>query len=271
MTTDLVVIIPSRGRPGDVERMALAFAETGADEVAVVWAIEADDPEADAYEAAVAEWFAFGTVERLAAGNMVRAINLASAAVLDDLDPYAIAVLNDDHVPRTAGWHTQLVNALRTFHPAVGMVYPDDGHQGKKLSTVWAVSSEWVRLLNRMIPARVEHLYADNAMMNLAESAGCVTYLPSVLIEHMHPAAGKAADTAQYREVNSREANRRDRATFTHWRGSQRREGKDWSWLHDETDLTLAEIEPGRGFTPPYVAGSYRFTVPGRPAENERV
>lgn len=223
MGTDLAVIIPSKGRPGDVERMAVAFAETGADEVAVVWAIEADDPAADEYDLAVAEWFAYGTVERLAAGNMVRAINLASAAVLADLDPYAIAVLNDDHVPRTAGWHTILVDALRTFHPTVGMVYPDDGHQGEKLATVWAVSAEWVRLLNRMVPARVEHLYADNAMLDLAQTAGCATYVPRVLIEHMHPAAGKTADTPQYRETNSREAYRRDRATFLHWRSSQRR------------------------------------------------
>lgn len=223
MTTDLVVIIPSRGRPESVERMAVAFAETGADEVAVVWAIEADDPTADEYDAAVAEWFAYGTVERLAAGNMVRAINLASAAVLVDLDPYAIAVLNDDHVPRTPGWHTTLVDGLRTFHPAVGMVYPDDGHQGAKLATVWAVSAEWVRLLNRMVPARVEHLYADNAMLDLATAAGCVTYMPAVLIEHMHPAAGKTPDTAQYRETNSREAYRRDRATFLFWRDSGRR------------------------------------------------
>lgn len=59
----------------------------------------------------------------------------------------------------------------------------------------------------------------------------------------------------------------------------QRREGKDWSWLHDETGLVLADIEPGRGFSPAYVPGSYRFTVPGRelasasgssPAEHER-
>lgn len=44
----------------------------------------------------------------------------------------------------------------------------------------------------------------------------------------------------------------------------QRREGRDWSWLYDETGLQLAEIEPGRGFSPAYVPGSYRFTVPGR-------
>lgn len=44
----------------------------------------------------------------------------------------------------------------------------------------------------------------------------------------------------------------------------QRREGRDWTWLYDETYMELAEIEPGRGFTPAYLPGSYRFTPPGR-------
>lgn len=49
----------------------------------------------------------------------------------------------------------------------------------------------------------------------------------------------------------------------------QRREGRDWTWLHDEAGLELREIEPARAFTPPYVAGSYLFTVPGKsPAES---
>lgn len=81
-------------------------------------------------------------------------------------------------------------------------------------------------------------------------------------------------DVAMYHLKNIEPENRVARAeaylaadpTFAH----QRREGKDWSWLHDETDLELAEIEPGRGFSPAYAAGSYRFTVPGRPAERVR-
>lgn len=35
----------------------------------------------------------------------------------------------------------------------------------------------------------------------------------------------------------------------------------DWSWLHDETGLELAEIEPGRGFSPAYTR-PYHFTPP---------
>ena len=223
MSTDLVVIIPSRGRPGDVERTAVAFAETGADEVLVVYAVEADDPTLDEYRATVARWMAYGSVEVGSWGAMTPAINAVSLSVLADLDPFAIAVLNDDHVPRTPGWDRQLVDALRNFHPAVGMVYPDDGHQGKRLSTAWAVTGSWVRALGRMVPARVGHLYTDNAVLELATTVGCVTYLPSVLVEHMHPAAGKSENTEGHQRVNSREQYRADRAIFRGWQTSQRR------------------------------------------------
>jgi len=73
---------------------------------------------------------------------------------------------------------------------------------------------------------------------------------------------------AMYHLKNVEPENRRARAEaylaadprFQH----QRREGKDWEWLYDETGLQLAEIEPGRGFSPAYEPGSYTFTVPGR-------
>lgn len=47
----------------------------------------------------------------------------------------------------------------------------------------------------------------------------------------------------------------------------QRRASQDWSFLYDETGLVLETIPEGRGFSPPYVAGSYVFTAPGYPAE----
>lgn len=40
------------------------------------------------------------------------------------------------------------------------------------------------------------------------------------------------------------------------------RDGRVWSWLHDETGLKLAEIEPDRDFSPPYTR-PYLFTPPG--------
>ena len=40
--------------------------------------------------------------------------------------------------------------------------------------------------------------------------------------------------------------------------------GGDWQHLVDETGLELADIEDGRGFSPPYRLGSYSFEAPGR-------
>lgn len=222
MSTELVVIIPSRGRPESVKRMAVAFAETGALDVATVWSIEDNDPALDDYRREVAEHFPFGSVDAVNAGAMAPAINATALAVLDDLDPEAIAVLNDDHLPRTPEWHTHMLFALRQLGP-VGMVYPDDGLQHERLSTVWAVTAQWVRTLRRMIPCRVGHLYGDNAMLNLAQTISRCVYLGHVLVEHMHPAAGKAETDEGYQRVNSRDQYRADRLVWQAWRNSQRR------------------------------------------------
>lgn len=228
MTTDLAVIIPSRGRPESVERSALAFAETGAEELAVVYAVRSDDPAIGEYRARVAEWWPFGEVVEVGPEMMAPAVNVASRYVVADLDPYAIAVLNDDHLPRTPGWDERMLYALRELDPC-GLVYPDDGLRGSKLATTWAVHASWVRALGRMIPARVEHLYTDDAVQNLATALGRIAYLDDVLIEHMHPLAKdgngqpKAETDAGYQRVNSREQRNADRTRYRVWEGSEKR------------------------------------------------
>ena len=44
-------------------------------------------------------------------------------------------------------------------------------------------------------------------------------------------------------------------------------QGGDWSQLYDETELELADIEEGRGFSPAYRLGSYIFQAPERDGE----
>lgn len=223
MGTDLVVVIASRGRPETVERTAVAFAETGADEVPIVYAVEADDPTLPAYEAAVARWLAYGSIETGLFGGFVAAVDETSRRVLADLDPFAITMLNDDHFPRTPGWHTTIVDALRNFHPALGMVYVEDGYQHNNLPDSWTVTGSWVRTLGRMVPARLGHLYADNAILDLATDVGCATYLPAVEIIHEHPVAGFGEWTDGHKRVNSKAQYAADRAVYRAWVKSRRR------------------------------------------------
>ena len=56
-----------------------------------------------------------------------------------------------------------------------------------------------------MVPPGMIHLYFDNFWLDFGRAMGKITYLPDVIIEHMHPAVGKAVLDAGYQEVNAPE------------------------------------------------------------------
>ncbi len=68
-----------------------------------------------------------------------------------------------------------------------------------------------------MVPAPVDHLYCDNAIKDLGLAMDRLRYLPDVLIEHMHPVAGKAESDEQYDRVNSSSQYRKDRERYQNW------------------------------------------------------
>lgn len=126
--------------------------------------------------------------------------------------------------------------------------------------TAWRVDGEWGRKMPRH---RLFHLHGGQTFAH--KPIHCAA-APMTLRRNR-----VTLDVAMYHLKNIEPENRHSRAeAYTradpHFRW-QRREGKDWSWLYDETGLQLAEIEPGREFSPPYEVGSYRFVVPGTPAE----
>jgi hypothetical protein len=212
---DLAVVVPSRGRPGNARLLAQAFAETCGADSRLVFAVDSDDPALDEYvEAAGA-----GRAELRVCGPwqpMVPKLNQAVVQVVNDGGaPFAVAFMGDDHRPRTPGWDAAILAALRDL--GTGVVYGDDLLQGERLCTAWAMTSDIVRALGRMVPAPVEHMYCDNAVSDLAKAAGCLRYLPDVVIEHMHPLAGKAEWDPGYARVNRAEQYRSDEAAYRRW------------------------------------------------------
>jgi hypothetical protein len=128
--------------------------------------------------------------------------------------------------------------------------------------TAWRTDGEWG---SKMPRHRLFHLHRGQTFRDKPIHCGVAPTstrrnrvdLPVVMyhLKNIEP-ANRVARAEAYLAADPR---------FEHQRREHGRQ--DWSWLHDETGLQLSEIEPGRGFTPPYVAGSYQFTVPGRPAE----
>lgn len=219
----LLVIVPSRGRPESVARVAQAWHETGAyDDAHLVFAIDEDDPRYAEYYGqplpagapqltfvALSEW-----------QPMVGKLNECAVAAAASNPPWAgIAFMGDDHLPRTAGWTGKVLTALTELR--TGIVYSADGIQNERLPTWWAMTPDIISTLGKMVPAPVEHLYSDNAIKELGVRAGCLHYLPDVLIEHMHPFARKADWDAGHLRVNSPEQYVKDGAAYKRWLTTQ--------------------------------------------------
>lgn len=221
---DLAIIVPTRGRPDNVRKVIAAwdFTNTWAD-ADLVLVVDADDPMAPGYWQIDAEREAGlqnGPVKIIEVPKWLPMVHKLDAAARELAGQYwAIGFAGDDHLPQTIGWAARYLTVLREL--GTGMVYGDDGYQGRKLSTEWAVTSDVVRALGRMVPAPVDHMYCDNAMMDLFGAAGALRHLPEVRIEHMHPVAGKAETDEQYQRVNHRDQFSKDRRVYQGWKDTR--------------------------------------------------
>jgi hypothetical protein len=137
-----------------------------------------------------------------------------------DYPPGYLMSIGDDHMVRTDGWDKALIEAIAE-QDGPGFAYGNDLFQGSNLPTAWMVHADAVRALGWMMLSTCEHMYVDNAIKELGQAAGRLAYLPSVIIEHVHPNAGKAERDPSYEQSNRREQFDRDAAAFTAWRNGQ--------------------------------------------------
>lgn len=211
--TDLVVIVPSRGRPGAAVELAEAFRLTCTADTQLLLALDSNDLTRPAYPAGLhiktvggvsAGWSTEVGVIVTESRSMVEALNLAVQDLLvGGPQPFAIGFMGDDHRPRTRGWDEAYLTELHKL--GTGMVYGNDLLQGGNLPTQIAMTSDIPRALGYMAPPCLTHLYVDNYWRNLGQRAGCLSYLKDVTVEHVHPVTGKVEWTPGHRRVNTQE------------------------------------------------------------------
>jgi hypothetical protein len=200
----LGIIVPTRGRPANLLRLIRAFHDTGA-QATLIAAVDADDPLLDEYQQLPGhpEWRAGD--ELLVEPNdgprgVAVPLNHAARAVMDRFD--YLGCLNDDHLPRTPGWDTEF---CRVLAKGTGVVYGNDLFQREKLPTAACLTIDIVKALDGLAPPTLTHAYVDNFWQALGRDLDHLVYLPDVIIEHLHPYAGKADWDPLYRHVNDPE------------------------------------------------------------------
>jgi len=219
MNKKFAIIVPARGRASNVERLVRAAVAT-ADNVHLYFAI--DDDDVTTYQNVDLPSLTELSEQRVRADWLVTPrwsmndkLNYWAPKIAEDCD--YIGFLGDDNVPLTAHWDTLLCDAIGD---RPGVSYGDDLIKGADLCTSAVLSSSIVRCLGYMTPKTLTHLYVDNFWMILGQRLKNLTYLPNVVVEHLHYTAGKAEQDEQYSLVNSSEYYSHDLRAFQEYVGT---------------------------------------------------
>lgn len=208
---DLLVIVPSRGRPQNIARLLDAVHDTARMRTHVHVAVDDDDPELERYRYVMKQAGEDGDVLTTGPRKGLCAWTNEIAVVQAGRYPF-LASLGDDHVPHTPGWDKALLRAIADMG-GTGYAYPWDGTR-EDIPEAVVMSSDIVAALGWMCLPGLSHWYVDNVWADLGRGAGCIRHLRAVKVEH----AWKGDQTSK----ESSEALAADRDAYYAWRRSER-------------------------------------------------
>lgn len=211
MSHGLLTLVPTRSRVENALELLDVWYDTIAEEDSgLLFVVGTEDPRYKEYFQKIPSDHIIDFPER----GLVKALNYAAPLFTEDYE--AIGFMGDDHRPRTARWDSAYLNELRKL--GSGYVYGNDLLMGERIPTQVAISSAIVRSLGFFGPPGFTHLCVDLTWKDMGEGLRRITYLPDVIIEHMHPAAGKAENDSGYQHVNSSMMVEKDEQEYERWK-----------------------------------------------------
>jgi len=213
MTGDLLIIVPSRGRPQNVARLLDSVHETSRLKTHLHVAVDDDDEKQPQYRAVMDHAGAEGDV--LEVGPRKGLCAWTNEVALKRAADYPfLASFGDDMVPRTPGWDKALCRGIERMG-GTGIVYPWDGTR-EDIPEACVLSSDIVAALGWMCEPSLSHWYPDNVWADLGRGAGCLRHLRAIAVDHLNVAAGQAKPDATARD-NGRSLDA-DRDAYYDWR-----------------------------------------------------
>lgn len=200
----LLIIVPSRGRPENIKRLAQAWNDTGAHRADLLIGLDDDDPTIGEYPG----WCDIGPRLRMVGTLNKLAVKYAPLYT-------HIGFMGDDHCPRTPEWNLTVERELDIL--GTGIVYGNDLIQGATIPTAVFMTSDIIKKLGWMALPGLRHLFVDNQWKSLGEALDALTYLPDVIIEHLHPVAGKTAWDDSYKANNDSTTWDHDEKVYKAW------------------------------------------------------
>jgi hypothetical protein len=205
MANTNLVILPSRGRPQNVERCVNALKDNS---LISDFCVAIDDDQSDLYPRL--DGVIYEVNPRLRVNGT---LNLVATKYADQYK--TVSFIGDDHLVRSKDWDKALAEPINA--KGYGLAYGNDLLQGKNLATAAMMSTNIIEILGFMSPPQLIHLFIDNFWMVLGLNIGSLYYFENVIIEHLHPYAGKAEIDEGYVEANSTERVSADEREFARY------------------------------------------------------
>jgi hypothetical protein len=205
---DLLIITPTRGREKNAQRLIDAVAATCTARTDLILAV--DDDDAGSYADLKP-----GAAEVVRGPRVTFSERTNRIAAGHGPGYRAVASLGDDHLPHTTGWDAAILAALDDMG-GTGIVYGNDIGQGENLPTAVVISTDIVAALGWMCLPACDHYYVDAAWLDLGREAGCLRYLPDVIVEHLHYSRGASPNDQTYADHAG--SWQHDEAAYRAWR-----------------------------------------------------
>ena len=186
MIADLLLVVPSRGRPASIARLRAAMEATCKGDTFLVVGLDDDDPSLQDYISQADAGCTY--VVRSGLRQVVPWINELATGRTGRFR--FIGHVGDDNVPSTPGWDVRMMEALEHTPFAFGNdLYPT--RPPGSLSCHIFMRSEVIAALGYMGPPSIRHMFVDVAWYAWGRGCG-IEFLSDVIIEHLHYTLGRS-------------------------------------------------------------------------------
>jgi hypothetical protein len=191
------IIVPTRKRPANFTRLVDSIINTVSDiqNIELLVYIDDDDNESIPALSVAAEKININAVQ----GNKLigsQMYNELSKVAKGDIIMFAA----DDIVFGTPNWDIIIQKEFDKVEDKILLVYGNDGFQNGRIATHGFIHRHWMELLGYVLPPKLASAYTDEWVTDLAIRVGRCEYLPNLLVEHIHPATGKASTDETYQK-----------------------------------------------------------------------
>lgn len=180
------VLLPTRGRPGNVRRLLDSAFQTAETEVEFVLYLDNDDPTRHEVQRLLREG---------GRGTWVEGPRVVLSEMWNRCWEHArfdVAMhCGDDIVFRTSSWDVRVLDEFDRWPDRIVLVHGRDGFQDANLGTHSFLHRRWIEALGYLVPPYFSSDYNDLWLTEVADALGRRVYLPDVYTEHMHPVIGK--------------------------------------------------------------------------------